>query len=75
MSFHIDLQRGDQCVEIATIFSTEQKLTFCIFAAVLPKDKMSISSNSKQNLKTSQFMYQIYRRNIAAQLEQKQIIR
>ena len=36
---------------------------------------MSISFYSKQNLKTSQLMNQIYRRNIAAQLEQKQILR
>ena len=31
---------------------------------------MSISSHSKRSLKTSQLMNQIYRRNIAAQLEQ-----
>ena len=36
---------------------------------------MSVSFYSKQNLKTSQLMNQIYRRNIAAQLEQKQILR
>ena len=35
---------------------------------------MSISFYSKQNLKTSQLMNQIYRRIIAAQLEQKQIV-
>ena len=43
-------------------------------AALLAKDKMSISSHSKRNLKTSQLMNQIYKRNIAAQLEQKQIL-
>ena len=36
---------------------------------------MSISFYSKRNFKTSQLMNQIYRRNIAAQLEQKQILR
>ena len=47
------------------------------YAAVslFSKDKISISSNSKRNLKTSQLINQIYRRNIAAQLEQKQILR
>ena len=43
--------------------------------ALLPKDKMSIPSKWELNLKTSQLMKQIYRRNIAAQLEQKQIRR
>ena len=39
-----------------------------------PRTKCQFPVDSKRNSKTSQLMNQIYRRNIAAQLEQKQIL-